>query len=116
MWTSHHLARAAHQASPASKERTAMGIGAFILLIVAALVLGFVAQMIATPRFSYDWAIAAIGGAIGAFVAGQYLGVLTTWGPLYDGMYLLPAALGAIIVAAAVEAVVRLTGPTTTTA
>ena len=37
-----------------------MGIGAFILLIVAALVLGFAAQMLATPRFSYDWVIAAV--------------------------------------------------------
>ncbi len=93
-----------------------MGIGAFILLIVAALVLGFVVQMVGTPRFSYDWVLAAVGGAVGAFVAGQYLGVLTNWGPLYDGIFLLPAALGAIILAAAVEAVVRLTGPTTTTA
>jgi uncharacterized membrane protein YeaQ/YmgE (transglycosylase-associated protein family) len=72
--------------------------------------------MVGTPRFSYDWVIAAVGAGIGAFVAGRYLGVVTSWGPQYDGMYLLPAALGAIIVTAAVEAVVRLTGPTTTTA
>lgn len=93
-----------------------MGIGAFIVLIVAAIVVGFVAQMIGAPRFGYEWVLAAVGAAIGAFVAGQYLGVLTAWGPVYDGMYLLPAALGAIILAAVVEAVIRLTAPAGTTA
>jgi len=93
-----------------------VGIWAFIMLILAAVVIGFVAQMIGTPRFGYDWLMSGVGAALGAFVAGQYLGVFTAWGPLFDGIYLLPAALGAIGLAAVVEGVVRLTGPTTTTA
>jgi uncharacterized membrane protein YeaQ/YmgE (transglycosylase-associated protein family) len=93
-----------------------VGIWTFVLLIVVAVVVGVVAQVIGTPRFGYDWVMAAIGAAVGAFVAGQYLGVFTAWGPQFDGVYLLPAALGGIIVAAAVEAMVRMTAPSTTTA
>ncbi len=87
-----------------------MGIGAFVLLIVGAAVVGFAYQAIGTPRFTYDWLIAGIGAGVGAFVAGQSLGPATTWGPVFDGLYVLPALLGGLALGGVVEYVVRLSG------
>ncbi len=89
-----------------------MGIGAVIVLLVAALVLGFVAQSLGHARFGYEWVIAGIAAAIGAYVASEWLGTMSTWGPEWDGMFLLPALIGALVLGGLVETITRMTaGP-----
>lgn len=84
-----------------------MGTAGFILLLVGALVLGLIAQFLGQARFGYDWLITAIGAAIGGFVASEWLGGASTWGPEADGLFVLPALIGAVIVGALVEYAVR---------
>ncbi|MBI3972381.1 MAG: hypothetical protein HY332_13965 [Chloroflexi bacterium] len=95
-----------------------MGTWALILLVFGALVLGFIAQFSGTPRYSYDWLITAIAAGIGGFIASEYLGPLSTWGPEFDGMFVFPALIGAIVVGAIAEVVARTVpvGETTRTA
>ena len=88
-----------------------MGTGGFILLIAGAVGLGLIAQFLGQARSSYEWLITAIGAAIGGFAASEWLGGASTWGPEVDGLFVVPALIGAVIVGAIVEYVVRTTSP-----
>lgn len=88
-----------------------MGVVGLLIMIVGAVVLGFAAQAIGTARTSYDWLITAVAAAVGAFLASEVLGIAPgVLGPEFDGLYLLPALIGAIVLGAIVEYVFRVTG------
>jgi uncharacterized membrane protein YeaQ/YmgE (transglycosylase-associated protein family) len=91
-----------------------MGIVALIILAVAAIAIGVIVQFTGDPRFGYEWLMTAVGAFVGGFVATSYLGTLGAWGPALDGMFVLPAMIGAVVVAAIVAVVARLTGEATT--
>ena len=93
-----------------------MGILAVVVLLVAAVVIAYAGQSFGASTYAYEWVVVGIGAALGGFVAGTLLGPVSTWGPQFDGMYLLPAAIGAIVVAIVVEYVGRMLrsgGPST---
>jgi uncharacterized membrane protein YeaQ/YmgE (transglycosylase-associated protein family) len=87
------------------------GIGAmgFLVLLLGAVVVGFAAQAIGASHFSYEWLIAGIAAIIGAYVASELLGQWSTWGMEFDGLYLVPAAIGAVILGGIADLVVRMT-------
>ncbi len=87
-----------------------MGIWGFIVLLVGAAVLGFAAQAVGRARYTYEWVIAGLGAAVGAYVASEWLGVASTWGPELDGLFVLPALIGAVILGGIVDLVTRFTG------
>ena len=86
-----------------------MGAGGLILLVAGAVVLGLIAQFLGQARSNYDWLITAVGAGIGGYVASEWLGAASTWGPELDGLFAVPALIGAVIVGAVVEFVVRTT-------
>jgi hypothetical protein len=57
--------------------------------------------------------ITPIAAAIGGYVASEYLGPASAWGPQYDGMAPLPALIGAAQMAAPAELSVRSIGQPT---
>jgi len=91
-----------------------MGGSALIVVIVAGIVLGIVAQVIGVARSGYDGLITAIAFVGGAIVAGQWLGGVSTWGPQLDGLYLLPALVGGIVLGVIADLAVRIAFPATT--
>jgi uncharacterized membrane protein YeaQ/YmgE (transglycosylase-associated protein family) len=91
-----------------------MGIMAMIVLAAAAIAIGVIIQFTGTPRFGREWLMTAVGAVVGGFVATSYLGTLGAWGPTLDGMFVLPALIGAVVVAAIVAAIARMTGEATT--
>jgi uncharacterized membrane protein YeaQ/YmgE (transglycosylase-associated protein family) len=99
-----------------------MGIGAFVVVIVAALVLGFLAQMFLKPKTPYEWLITGVGAGVGGWLASeitwtQWFTGLTNLGPQWDGMLIIPAVIGGLVLGALFEGVARLVeGPATTTA
>lgn len=92
-----------------------MGVWAVILLLAGAVVLGTLIQGLALAfgqrAIAYEWLMAAIGAAIGGFIASEWLGAASTWGPAVDGMFVLPALMGAIILGAVVDVVFRAVVP-----
>ena len=84
-----------------------IGIGALIGLFVVALLLGFAAQVLGEFHRSWEWLVTGAAALVGGFVAGQYLGPATTWGIRWDGLWLLPALLGMLVLAGAVDWIVR---------
>ena len=85
-----------------------LGLGAWILLLGGALVFGVVAQFVGEPRFGYAWLVVAIGAAIGALVASEFVVAWQTMEPVWDGLALIPALVGGLVVGLVVEVVTRL--------
>jgi hypothetical protein len=85
----------------------AMGLGGWALLIVGAVVIGVVTQLAGRARFSYEWVATAIGAAIGGLVASEFVVGWRTFEPVTDGLALVPAALGGIVLGAVVAVVAR---------
>jgi uncharacterized membrane protein YeaQ/YmgE (transglycosylase-associated protein family) len=88
----------------------AVGTTAIVALIFGALAVALIAQYMGQPRWGYEWAITAPAAAIGAFVASEYLGPLSAFGPTYDGMAVVPALVGGLVLTALAELAVRATG------
>ena len=84
-----------------------MGSLAGMLVIAAGIVLGVVVQRIGVTHSGYDGLITGIAVVGGAIVAGQWLGGATTWGPQFDGLYLLPALIGGLVLGAIADLAVR---------
>ncbi len=89
------------------------GIGAWVLVIAGALVFGIIAQFIGEPRTGFEWIPDAIGFGIGAVVASEFIVALQATGPVWDGLALVPALIGGLVLGIAVELITRyLTGGT----
>jgi uncharacterized membrane protein YeaQ/YmgE (transglycosylase-associated protein family) len=93
-----------------------LGLAAWGVLIVAALVFGGIAQFVGETRTGYEWLVDAIAFGIGAVVASEFIIALQTFEPVWDGLALVPALIGGLVVGIVVEVVTRLsTGGTYTT-
>jgi uncharacterized membrane protein YhfC len=96
-----------------------MGLGAFAIVVVAALVLGVLVQMYLKPKSEYEWLVVGLGAAVGAWFASeitwtQWFTGLTDLGPQVDGLLVIPAVLGGLLLGGIFEAVARtVESPTT---
>jgi uncharacterized membrane protein YeaQ/YmgE (transglycosylase-associated protein family) len=91
----------------------ALGVGGWILLLGGALIFGIAAQFIGEARTGFEWLVDAIGAGLGALVASEFIVALRTFEPVWDGLALVPAVIGALVVGAVVELATRyLTGGT----
>jgi len=93
-----------------------MGGLALGLVVVVGIILGIVAQLAGLARSGYDGLITGIAVVGGALVAGQWLGGVSTWGPQVDGLYLVPALIGGIVLAVIANLIVRIAFPAAATA
>lgn len=81
-------------------------LAAFALL-VGALVIGIAAQLIGQVRVGWEWIATAVAAFVGGYFASEALSAVTGLGPEFEGLYLLPAAVGALVIGAAFDAVLR---------
>jgi uncharacterized membrane protein YeaQ/YmgE (transglycosylase-associated protein family) len=92
-----------------------LGLGGWILLIVAALIFGGAAQLIGDPRTGFEWLVDAIGFAVGALVASEFVTAFQASGPMFDGLAVVPALAGGLLLGLVVDIVTRfVTGGTYT--
>lgn len=93
-----------------------LGIGGWLALLAGALLFGVVAQFIGQARTGYEWLADAIAVAIGAVVASEFIISLRTFGPVWDGLAIVPALIGGLALGVVVELATRyLTGGRYTT-
>ncbi len=89
----------------------ALGLGGWIALIVGALVFGAVAQVLGETRTGFEWLVDAIAAAIGALAASEFITAWRTVDPVWDGLAIVPAVIGGLVVGIVVEIATRyLTG------
>jgi uncharacterized membrane protein YeaQ/YmgE (transglycosylase-associated protein family) len=78
-----------------------------LVLALGAVVLGLIGQFIGTVRTRFEWAPDAVAAFLGGFIASESLGSLSTWGPEWEGLFVAPALIGAVVVTLIVDVVVR---------
>jgi uncharacterized membrane protein YeaQ/YmgE (transglycosylase-associated protein family) len=81
-------------------------IGLVITLFVAGII-GWIADAIVPGRLPYGWLGAIVAGLVGSFIGGQLLG---GFGPDIAGIAIIPALIGAIILAFLASAFTKVSG------
>jgi uncharacterized membrane protein YeaQ/YmgE (transglycosylase-associated protein family) len=90
-----------------------IGIVGWIVLIVGALLFGAIAQFVGEARSGFEWLGDAIGFGVGALVASEFIVAFRAVGPVFDGLALVPALVGGLVLGVIVEVATRyLTGGT----
>ena len=84
-----------------------LGLAGWLVLIVGAAVFGIVAQLVGETRNSYEWALDGVAAGIGALVASEFIVAWQAMGPVVDGLALVPALVGGLVVGLAVEIATR---------
>ena len=84
-----------------------LGLGGWILLIVASLVFGGVAQLIGEVRTGLEWLVDAVAFGIGALIGSEFIVATQAYGLVWDGLALVPALVGGLIVGVLVELATR---------
>ena len=93
-----------------------LGIGGWLVLFAGALLFGVVAQFVGEARTGFEWLVDAIAAALGAIVASEFIISARTFEPVWDGLAIVPALIGGLVLGLAVELVTRyLTGGRYTT-
>lgn len=80
---------------------------AALLLVLAALLIGVVSQYIGDVTVGFEWAGTGVAALVGGYLGSEAFGAASTWGPVFDGLYLLPAIIGALIVGFVIDAILR---------
>jgi hypothetical protein len=86
-----------------------IGLGGWVLLVVGAVLVGFVTQLIGEATLDYEWVATSIGAFVGAIVASEFVVGWRTFGFIADGVAVVPALVGGVIVAGLVAIVARMT-------
>lgn len=84
-----------------------MNLGEAIILVAGALVIGVGAQFIGRPGSGYEWVFTALAALVGGWLGSEAFGTLSTWGPVMQGLYLVPALIGAVVLGGAIDAMTR---------
>ena len=92
-----------------------LGLGGWAILIVGSLIFGGVAQFVGETRTGYEWLVDAIAAGVGALIASEFLTAFQSTGPVVDGLAIVPALIGGLVLGLVVEVVTRfVTGGTYT--
>lgn len=84
-----------------------MGAAALLLVVLGGLMIGIFFQSIGEVRVGWDWAATSVAAIFGAYIGSEGFNAASTWGPVFDGLYLLPAVIGAVIFGSVVDAILR---------
>lgn len=85
-----------------------LGVGGGILIALAAVAFGVVAQFIGETRTGYEWLVDGIAFAIGAVFASEFITAWRAFEPVWDGVALVPALIGGLVVGVVVEVATRM--------
>ena len=90
-----------------------MGMIGFAAIVIVALGGGFGLQYLTKKSLANEWLIVALAGAFGAYFASQsfpgsnvFSGV-TSWGPEVDGLRIIPAVIGGVLLALVADLGIR---------
>ena len=84
-----------------------LGVVGWAILIVGALAFGVIAQLIGETRTGFEWLVDSIAAGIGALVASEFIVAWQSFGPMFDGLAIVPALIGGLVVGGIVEIATR---------
>jgi uncharacterized membrane protein YeaQ/YmgE (transglycosylase-associated protein family) len=86
----------------------ALGLAGWLVLIVGAALFAIVAQFVGDARSSYEWAVDGVAAGVGALVASEFVTAWQATGPVFDGLAIVPALIGGLVVGLVVAVATRL--------
>jgi hypothetical protein len=92
-----------------------LGIGGYAVLAIGAVVIGLATYLIGEVENPYQWIVTGVAAFIGGFVASEWIVGFRTFEPVWDGLALLPALGGGVVVGGIVDFGMRLLFGGTTT-
>jgi uncharacterized membrane protein YeaQ/YmgE (transglycosylase-associated protein family) len=75
-----------------------LGLLGWIAVIAGALVFGVLASSIGESRNGYEWLIGTVAAGIGAVVASEFIIGWQAFGPVFEGLAVVPALIGGLVV------------------
>jgi hypothetical protein len=84
-----------------------LGLAGWIVLIVGAAVFGLVAPLFGRS-VQYEWLVGGVAAFIGALVASEFVIAWQAFEPVFDGVALIPALVGGLVIGIAAVVVLRL--------
>lgn len=84
-----------------------LGLWGAALLIVGSIVFGVVAQFIGETKTGFEWVVDAVAAGIGALFASEFIVAWQAAGPVWDGLAIVPALIGGLVVGLLVEVATR---------
>jgi uncharacterized membrane protein YeaQ/YmgE (transglycosylase-associated protein family) len=85
-------------------------LGGWFVAIVGALLFGIVAQLIGRANHGYEWFIDGVAAFVGAIVASEFIVAWQTFEPVYQGLALVPALAGGLVVGVIIAVATRWLG------
>jgi uncharacterized membrane protein YeaQ/YmgE (transglycosylase-associated protein family) len=82
---------------------------AAVLLVTGAVIFGVVTQFIGDVRSGYQWIGTSLAALVGGWLGSEAFGSLSTWGPEFEGLYVVPAIIGGLAFGLVVDALLRYT-------
>jgi len=84
-----------------------MSAYAAILLAAGAILIGILVQFMGEVTTGWEGPIAAVATLVGGYIGSEALGTFSTWGYAFEGLYVLPAAIGGVVLGFTIDAIVR---------
>jgi hypothetical protein len=72
-------------------------------IVVGAIVIGVIAHVIGEVRVRVQWIMVGFAAPIGGWLGSESLGPLSTWGPVFERQYVLPAIIGGLVIGVVVD-------------
>ncbi len=85
-----------------------IGIGGLTVLVIGAIVLGLGTYLIGEVDSPYQWLVTGVAAFVGGFIASEWIVGFRTFEPVWDGLALLPALAGGLIVGGVFDVGMRL--------
>lgn len=80
---------------------------AAVLLVLGALVIGASTYAVGRVAVGYEGLVTGTAALVGGYVGSEALGRISTWGPSFEGLYVLPAVIAAVVLGSVVDALLR---------
>jgi len=85
-----------------------LGYLGLLVLALGSIAIGVAFYVFGDPEFNYEWLVTAIAAFVGGFVTSEFVIGLRGYEPVWDGLAIVPALIGGVIVGAVAAGVVRL--------
>jgi uncharacterized membrane protein YeaQ/YmgE (transglycosylase-associated protein family) len=84
-----------------------LGLLGWGVVVVGALAFGVGAQFVGQTRTDYEWLIDAVAAFAGALIASEFVVAWRGFEPVFEGLALIPAVAGAIVLGGIVDLLTR---------
>ncbi len=90
-----------------------MGMAPLATIVIVAILAGVLVQRVTSAPFRWEWLNVAVGAAFGALFFSETIPAssanlgIREWGPQWDGLFVIPAIFGAVLIGLILDVAMR---------